>query len=174
MVEQLGLKKVEKQMRHSIAEHTENNAEDAQLVSHLEGQARQTFGRLKAIVGRLLAQSNGAVSDAMSVSLNDAKSAFVGLACCGAEADNWNIPEAKRKGSFDAKKANALGLSALLPRDYDKSKGEAPAVADKASKQQEQQKQAAAPKPAATPIFRGWGVPTASGKSLAEEMAQKH
>ena len=110
----------------------------------------------------------------MSVSLNDAKSAFVGLACCGAEADNWNIPEAKRKGSFDAKKANALGLSALLPRDYDKSKGEAPAVADKASKQQEQQKQAAAPKPAAAPIFRGWGVPTASGKSLAEEMAQKH
>ena len=173
MVEQLGLKKVEKQMRHSIEEHTQNHAEDAGLVAHLEGQARKTLGQLKAVVGSMTAQNNGTVSSVVSAAVREAKGVFVGLACCGAEADDWEVPEAERKGSFDADKANALGLSALLPRGFDKAK-EAPAVgADAATTQEQPQKPApAAPKPAA-PVFRGWGVPTASGKSLAEAMAQK-
>ncbi len=172
MVEQLGLKKVEKQMRHSIEEHTQNHAEDAGLVAHLENQARQTLGQLKAVVGRMMAQNNGTVSSVVSAAVHEAKEAFISLACCGAEADGWELPDAERKGSFDADKANALGLSALLPRGFDDA--HAAATSDAATKQQKPPTAAPVAKPAATPVFRGWGVPTASGKSLAEEMAQKH
>ena len=74
---------------------------------------------------------------------------------------------------FLVRHAFLRGRNRVLHKGFDKAK-EAPAVgADAATTQEQPQKPApAAPKPAA-PVFRGWGVPTASGKSLAEAMAQK-
>ena len=154
VVEQLGLKKVEKQMQHSIEEHTQNYNEDAGLVDHLEKHARKTLEGLKGIVSKIVSQSAGNVNARVALAIQDAKDAFVSLACCGADADGWKVPEVERKGSFDADKANALGLSALLPKGYDKSQGAS--------------SKAKAPAAKPTSVFKGWGAPATSGKSLAE------
>ena len=55
-------------------------------------------------------------------------SGFVELQCCGASASGWLIPKIPRardnSNSFDSNKAASLGLSALIPKNYDASSEE--------------------------------------------------
>ena len=176
-ISKLGLGKVEEHMRATLAEQQENMSEDMGLLAHLEGQAREMFAAVQNVVSSMVN-----VDRELAITIGQIKEGFVALQCCGAAASAWPVPavsrgrETSNSGGFDTDKAAALGLSALIPKNYDasssnnssaeESKERSPkAIPTKAAAQK-------APPPAAPAVstFKGWGAPKAAAatqKSLA-------
>ena len=193
-ISKLGLGKVEIHMRTSLEEDNSNMNEDMNLLKHLEGQALAMLESVTTIVANVVAEPGTIVENDLAVVIGQIKNGFMDLNCCGTLASEWSIPQIQpaRKsstssGGFDTDKAASLGLSALIPKNYNDSNtsdtkvatAAAPAAAA-AGKSPRQAKTKAASKSAAAPVFKGWGAPKSNGsgqKSLAtiqqEEMLAK-
>lgn len=126
---QLHLEKVEEQMQRSRAEQLANMQLDTTVMQTLTQQANEVFEALLALVER-----SGPIIDRTVFDLcNRAKSCFISLECVEA-VEGWDIiyagpAEAESSGSkseaFNSQKAQKLGLSALLPRNFSDQPAEA-------------------------------------------------
>tara|TARA_B110000090_G_C13380536_1_gene445633 strand:+ start:34 stop:2403 length:2370 start_codon:yes stop_codon:yes gene_type:complete len=193
-ISKLGLGKVEAHMRATLEEEGSNLQEDSGLLTHLESQARQMLESVQTIVSKITEEPGTVVENDLAIHINEIKESFVALGCCGDQATAWVVPEIQpsrsstSSGGFDTNKAASLGLSALIPKNYNESTSSSTAALDtKESKQQQQQQQQRQPRKqqqqrkkkispaaAAAPVFKGWGAPKAmKGKSLATIQAEE-
>ena len=171
----LGLGKVEVHMRAKLDEDKKYVEEDTILLERFENQVRKMFYSAQKIVNQITDEPGTIIENDLAITIGEIKDGFIELNCCGDAASNWIVPKIKKgrntsKGSgggFDTDKAAALGLSALIPTNYNDTSTDT-----KESKQQSRKKGKSKPKHTTTaaPVFKGWGAPKGNSnksKSLA-------